>query len=145
MKLSLHRILSFGLLLLTINIVSCSGNLTSQPMLPTETTVLQITSTSIPMDKASPTPSSTPAKTHTPGLLPKLTTVPPIAPSFCVQKDNWPQANQIRTLLFDRSGDLWAGGPGGLVHWYLKTGQHETFVNRERTEASTVDALAQTS
>lgn len=48
-------------------------------------------------------------------------------------------------MLMDQSGNLWAGGPGGIVNWDLNTAQHLIYVVETRPETSDVVALAQTS
>jgi hypothetical protein len=58
--------------------------------------------------------------------------------------DNWTPANQIRTMIIDRSGDLWTGGPAGVVHWNLKTGEPTIYAIHADPENTNVVALSQT-
>jgi ligand-binding sensor domain-containing protein len=53
--------------------------------------------------------------------------------------------NQIRILLIDRSGDLWAGGPAGLVHWNPDTGVPTVYATGVQHEYTNVVALVQAS
>jgi ligand-binding sensor domain-containing protein len=74
-----------------------------------------------------------------------------LSPTPTVEKESaWkivthqPGANQIRAMLFDQSGNLWAGGPDGLVRWDLETGAPTIYVFSADPETSNVVALAQT-
>jgi hypothetical protein len=58
--------------------------------------------------------------------------------------ENWSPANQIRVMLIDRSGDLWTGGPGGVVHWDLKTNTPTVYALRGNPQNTNVTALSQT-
>jgi len=79
-------------------------------------------------------------------------TSPPLSPttdaptsSTWVRVNNWTPANQIRAVLVDQSGDLWTGGPAGVVHWDLKTNTSTIYVIHEELENTNVVALSQTS
>lgn len=58
--------------------------------------------------------------------------------------ENRTSANQIRTLLVDSKGNLWAGGPTGLTYWDLKTEKSVVYAIGTRPDATNVVALAQT-
>jgi len=48
-------------------------------------------------------------------------------------------------MLVDQSGDLWAGGPGGVVHWDSDTNTPTIYAIRENPENTNVIGLSQTS
>jgi ligand-binding sensor domain-containing protein len=54
-----------------------------------------------------------------------------------------PLANRVRTLLFDQSGNLWAGGPSGLVHWDIRTEKPTTYAMGNNIENTNVVDLSQ--
>jgi ligand-binding sensor domain-containing protein len=58
--------------------------------------------------------------------------------------ENWPAANQIRAVLIDQSGNLWTGGPGGVVHWDLITNQPMIYAIHANPEKTNVVDLSQT-
>ena len=92
-------------------------------------------------------PSTDVPITNTPVSLPtetSLTTDTPTPPTW-VEVDHWTPANQIRTMFIDRSGDLWTGGPAGIVHWKLDTGKPTIYTIREGPENTNVIGLSQTS
>ncbi len=135
---------SFALSLLTLTLVSCSIPLNPQSTPPAKTAVLTVPPTLVPTETRSQLPSSTPAHTITPTFTPKPTLTPTIDQSFWAPIDHWPQANQVHTLLVDQSGDVWSGGPAGMVHWNLATGQSDIYAVRTNPIRSWVGALAQT-
>jgi len=47
-------------------------------------------------------------------------------------------------MLIDWSGDLWASGPSGLVHWDLDTDKPTYYVISANAENTNVVALSQT-
>jgi len=94
--------------------------------------------------KAEPTLTEIPTMTGTATLsvpVSSITNTP--IPSMWTVIDHWTPANQIRTMLVDRSGDLWAGGPGGVVHWDLDTGEPTVYATGVHSEYKNVVALVQ--
>jgi ligand-binding sensor domain-containing protein len=73
-----------------------------------------------------------------------LTASPTAVPAGWRVAENWKGANQIRALLADQSGNIWAGGPGGVVSWDINTGQPSIYVVDAKPEKSDVVAIAQT-
>lgn len=57
---------------------------------------------------------------------------------------NRSEANKIRVLLFEKSGGLWAGGPGGLTYWDTINGKATIYIDSYQSNSAHVDALAQT-
>lgn len=89
--------------------------------------------------------STVPGKTGTPHVIvPGSTPIQHTKESVWEQREHWAPANQIRVMLIDSSGNLWAGGPAGLVQWNQKTKKPVVYVVREEPEESKVVALAQT-
>ena len=58
--------------------------------------------------------------------------------------ENWSPANQIRVMLIDHSGDLWTGGPAGVVHWDLNTNTPTVYAIHGDPENTNVTGLSQT-
>ncbi|MEP7134383.1 MAG: two-component regulator propeller domain-containing protein [Chloroflexota bacterium] len=80
--------------------------------------------------EASPTPTFTPTLTST-------------KPVWGIM-EGWTLANQIRAVLIDQSGDLWTGGPAGVVHWNLKTNMPTVYAIKDNPKNTNVTALSQT-
>jgi streptogramin lyase len=92
-------------------------------------------------------PSETPTKrvrppTITATLWISKTPSPTPAPEWKLVKGHT-NANQVRILLFDQDGSLWAGGPWGVTKWDTHSGTAETFIFRSTEERSRVIAVAQ--
>jgi hypothetical protein len=101
----------------------------------------------------------TTATSQPPNPIPSLTPVPPTAelPSPTPEptstqvnpnpvweiKENWTSANQIRAMLIDKNGDLWTGGPAGVVHWDLRTNTPTVYAIQGNPEHTNVIGLSQ--
>lgn len=111
------------LLVILSLITSCAqATATSQPPTPIPSP------TSIPPTIELPTPTTTPADTK---------------PVWQIMK-NWSSANQIRAVLIDQNGELWTGGPAGVVHWDLKTNTPTMYAIKDDPKNTKVIALSQT-
>lgn len=118
----------FTPILVTVLVLSaCAPSRRQTPSIPTQP------STEI---KSTETPEFTPTAT-----LP-ITDTP--QPGNWTVVENWTPANQIRTMLIDQSGNLWTGGPAGVVHWDLNTDTSSVYAIREDPEHTNVVALSQT-
>ena len=89
-----------------------------------------------------PIPSSTATVIASP--TPDFTATPVDTRPVWEIKANWTPANQIRALLIDQNGDLWTGGPAGVVHWDLKTNTPTVYAIRGNPENTNVFGLSQT-
>jgi sugar lactone lactonase YvrE len=94
-----------------------------------------ITATVSPSTTRSPIVISTPIPTTTPTI---------VLPTQDYQSLPIEAANQIRTMLIANNGDLWTGGPGGMVHWDLITGKYTVFTHKDGLASDDVTAIAQT-
>jgi ligand-binding sensor domain-containing protein len=47
-------------------------------------------------------------------------------------------------MLIDHEGDLWTGGPGGVVHWYVETNEYIIYTTADGLASNEVVAIAQT-
>jgi hypothetical protein len=144
MRPSFHKTLLryISLWFLFTVLVSCNNDLSSQPPSSEETKSPGKTEANIPTKQSSDieyplTPGVTPSFT------PDLTSPASTNESIWIRRDHWTSVNQIRTMLVDQSGNLWAGGPGGIVRWDLSTGDHSIYVVETKPESSDVVALAQ--
>jgi ligand-binding sensor domain-containing protein len=99
---------------------------------------------------ATPTKVDIPTQTFSPTQPPAATATVFIsitdspAPSTWITIEPSSSANQIRTMLFDRAGDLWTGGPGGVVHWDLDTKKPTMYSIPGKLEDTNVVGLLQT-
>jgi hypothetical protein len=75
---------------------------------------------------------------------PKPTAIPTAPGPVWEIMENWMPANQVRAVLIDPSGDLWTGGPAGVVHWDLDMNQRTIYAIRDKPENTDVVALSQT-
>jgi len=107
------------------------------------TNCAQATATSQPL---TPIPSSTsiPPTIELPSTTPEITSTPANTNPVWEIKENWAAANQIRAMLIDQNGDLWTGGPAGIVHWDLKKNKLTVYATQGASENSNVVALSQT-
>lgn len=103
-----------------------------------QTQIPSVTNTAI-QPSVNVTVTNTPVSTST--FISPIT-ITPQSPAWTVV-DHWPAANQIRTMLIDLSGDLWTGGPGGVVHWDLDTGKSTVYATGVHSEFTNVVALVQ--
>jgi len=102
--------------------------------------------------------TSIPSVTITQPVSPIASSTPTVEPSLTINptptlvdtkpvweiKENWPLANQIRAMLIDKKGDLWTGGPAGVVHWDLKTNVPTVYAIRNDPEHTNALGLSQT-
>jgi ligand-binding sensor domain-containing protein len=88
----------------------------------------------------SPSLTSTAEASPTPDLTATLADTKPVWEIM----ENWSPANQVRAVLIDQAGDLWAGGPAGVVHWDLKTKTPTVYAIHGEPENTNVVALSQT-
>jgi ligand-binding sensor domain-containing protein len=84
---------------------------------------------------------STPSVTQVESLTPAATSAA-IEHAWAII-ENWTSVNQVRAVLIDHSGDLWTGGPGGVVHWDLDTNQPTIYAIRDNPESTNVVSLLQ--
>ncbi len=132
------------MVLLSMLLQGCTGALQQAEPTPNDTLPIHnFPSATTPFDATvANTPTfwhaDTPAATASP-TIPTMQTASPL----WVHKENWFLANQIRAMLIDDFGDLWTGGPDGLVHWDQKTGKSTVYVAGTKTHGSQVIALAQ--
>ncbi len=127
-RLCFSHLRMVGLIVMIALITACGGNNTSTTSSPTRvSTALSTTAT---VETAAPSPDSNAALTETKPVWKTM--------------ENWKAANQIRAVLIDRSGDLWTGGPAGVVHWNLQTNTPTVYAIRENPESTNVIALSQT-
>jgi len=103
-----------------------------------------------PMNTRVSSPSSSPTTTNAP--IPSATLTVPI-PSVTLTvltqtasstPTSMKAANQIRAMLIDKNGDLWTGGPGGIVHWDIKTGRYVIYTTHNSLASNKITAIAQT-
>lgn len=131
----LSRLRSFGLVVIVALATGCVGTAENSIRPPSSATSTfstpPIESSSFAAEVISPVPDSTAA-------------LAAIDPEW-EMKANWTPANQIRTVLVAQSGDLWTGGPAGVVHWDLKTNTPTVYAIRRKPENTNVLALSQTS
>lgn len=106
------------------------------------TSCAQVTATTQP-----PTPissaTSIPPTIELPSPTPELTSTPTSTNPVWEIKENWSPANQIRAMLIDQNGDLWTGGPAGVVHWDLKTNTPIVYAIKDDPEHTNVVGLSQ--
>ena len=122
---------SFRLIVLIFLVTSCKGTQNIDPSTQAAATASLI-----------PIPSSTATVTVSPK--PDFTATPVDTRPVWEIKANWTPANQIRAMLIDQYGDLWTGGPAGVVHWDLTTNQPTIYAIRRDPENTNVVALSQT-
>lgn len=94
--------------------------------LPTETPTLAVTSTS----------TITPSLTKNASVIHFYTYTPTSEPTG--------NPNEIRVMLITQNGDLWTGGPGGVVRWDVQTGGYTVFTKRDGLAGNNITAIAQT-
>ena len=87
--------------------------------------------------------TNTPSSTRTPVKTPTATTTPVKQP-LLLRRDDWGAANQIRAMLIDQNGNLWAGGPNSIVRWDTDTGQHTAYVFENVERFFGVETISQT-
>lgn len=138
-QLFVTHLRSFGLSILILLFASCTGSSSTKSIEPS--------SQSGPTSLATPVstltfniPSTIEASSLTPYTVATNSTTHPLWETI----QNWILANQIRTLLIDQSSNLWTGGPGGVIHWDLKTGKPTIYVIGAQPDKTNVVALAQT-
>jgi sugar lactone lactonase YvrE len=119
----------YALLVVVALVTGCAGN-------------SKATSTAAPTDTMTPVASLTLAVEISP--TPNPTFTPTAAGPVWEILANWTPANQVRAVLLDQSGDLWTGGPRGVVHWDLDTNQPTIYAIRGNPESTYVVALSQT-
>ncbi len=134
-QLYFSRLRLFGLVVTIALVTGCVGNhnatrISSSTPVTSTPLVLPKESSTPTVEVVSPTADLTTASVET-------------KPVWEVMK-NWSAANQIRTVLIDQSGNLWTGGPGGVVHWDLKTNTPTIYAIRGEPENTNVVALSQT-
>ena len=95
----------------------------------------------------SPTQSSHESMIATPIITATKIPQPTSVRSNWTITEYWKQANQIRSIVVDASGDLWTGGPGGVVHWDLSTNKPTIYVleRKKYGDENNVMGLVQTS
>ena len=120
--------LSSGLIVLAFLVTGCDGSNGTDGISPLTP----------PNPSISVPPSSSLTTTAPPTIVTPSTADPTWVPIA-----NGPIANQVRALLVDQSGDLWTGGPGGLVHWDSGTGKPTTYAVSANPENTNVVALNQ--
>jgi len=103
----------------------------------------QVTATTQPPTSI-PSPTSIPPTIELPSPTPELTSTPANTNPVWEIKENWSPANQIRAMLIDQNGDLWTGGPAGVVHWDLKTHTPTVYAIQADPEHTNVLGLSQT-
>jgi ligand-binding sensor domain-containing protein len=90
---------------------------------------------------ATPSPTATkPIPTVTTTMSPTFTPTPLAGAQGWTSFTN---ANHIRALLLDKNGDLWAGGPGGVAHWNLTTGDYIKYTMEDGLVGNNVTSMAQ--
>ncbi len=120
----------FGLFVVLVFITSCVEN--------SNTTTID------PLSRATPTFSMTPTiqvTSPTASAIAMSTATKPVWESM----QNKPSANQVRAMLIDQSGELWTGGPGGLVHWNRDMNKLTIYAIRDSPENTNVVGLSRTS
>lgn len=95
------------------------------------------TISSLPTD--SPIASSTPIPSLTPTTLPS-----DLTPTKTLTSVSPTDANQIRVMLIDQNGDLWTGGPGGVVRWDVDTNEYVIYTTADGLASNEVVAITQT-
>jgi sugar lactone lactonase YvrE len=83
-----------------------------------------------------PTPTGTPTPTRTPTLTP--TPVPALLPGWT----SYTNANYVNDIAFDRDGNLWAAGSGGVVRWDLTDGTYTKYTVHEGLPGNDVRSIA---
>lgn len=134
-KLYFSRLRLFGLVVVIVLVTGCVGNNVTNisPTSPVTSTlsITPVGNSTSAAEAVSPTSDSTAEPAD-------------LEPVWEMRK-TWTPANQIRAVLVDQSGDLWTGGPAGVVHWDLKTNTPTIYVIRGEPENTNVVALSQTS
>jgi ligand-binding sensor domain-containing protein len=117
-----------------------SATLASPIMIATSTQPLSsptptLADTATPLLISSSTPTNSPLPSRTPSPPPPTSTPTKLSPS---------DPNQIRAMLIDQKGDLWTGGPGGVVHWNVVTGAYAVYTTEQGLASNDVVTIAQT-
>jgi ligand-binding sensor domain-containing protein len=118
----------FAILVVAVLITSCGQNRIAASTVPPTGTVTAVARSTSTLPASSTPPAATPSAT---GLV-------------WERMEKWAPANQVRAMLIDHAGDLWTGGPAGLVHWNLKTNTPTVYAISQDPENTNVVALSQT-
>ena len=97
----------------------------------------------VPACSSAATPTSPPAPTPTP--VPTSTPVPPTPTSVPVLHPGWTtytNANYVRDMAFDRDGNLWAVGSGGIVEWNPTDGTYTKYITEHGLASHDFSATA---
>ncbi len=122
-RLFFRRSWALGLIVFILLATACVGGNSANNAIPkTPTQLIKI-----------PSDSPAPAETKLPPSLPAWVTTP-----------NSSLANQVRVILIDQSGNLWAGGLGGLTRWEPNNDEPTTYVISSNSEHTNIVALNQT-